>query len=238
MKSSFPTTQWGVVLTAANRKDPDFRGALENLCQHYWYPVYAHARFLGNDRDAAEDLTQGFFAHVLETNGLRVADPDRGRFRAFLKASFDHFTANEQRFSRAQKRGGGKPLLGLDFSTAESTYRYHEPADDTTPETSFERHWARMLLTRALERLEKEAQASPEPERFRRLEPFLTGRPDGIAYKQIGDELGMTESAIKVAVHRLRRRYGRLLRDEVAQTVNSPEHVDDELHYVFSVLEG
>ena len=232
----FPTTHWSVVLASADSANPESRRALEVLCRRYWYPIYAHARLLGNDRDQAQDLTQGFFAHVLETHALKVADRGRGRFRAFLKGTFDHFVANERRTARAQKRGGGKSDLALDFDTAESRYRL-EPVDETTPEQSFERRWARGLLNRALQRLESETKAEGAGERFRRLEPFLTGKPAGTAYREVGAELGLSEGAVKGAVHRMRRRYGRILRDEIAQTVRDPDQVDDELRHVFAVLD-
>jgi RNA polymerase sigma-70 factor (ECF subfamily) len=224
-----------VVLASADSANPESRQALEVLCGRYWYPIYAHARFLGNDRDRAQDLTQGFFTYVLETHTLKVADPGRGRFRAFLKGTFDHFVANERRTARAQKRGGGKRNLALDFDGAESRYKL-EPVDEATPEQSFERRWARALLDQALERLETETKAEGSGERFRQLEQFLTGKP-AAAYREVGAELGLSEGAVKGAVHRMRRRYGRILRDEISQTVRDPDRVDDELRHVFVVLD-
>jgi RNA polymerase sigma-70 factor (ECF subfamily) len=225
-----------VVLAGADSANPESRRALEDLCSRYWYPVYAHARFLGHDEDSAKDLVQGFFAHVLEKHALKVADPERGRFRAFLKTSFGHFVANERRTARAQKRGGGNKDLPFDLDTAESRYSL-EPVDEATPEQSFERLWARTMLSRSFERLENEMRAEGVAERFRNLEPFLTGKPEGAAYRRIGTELGMSEGAMKNAVHRMRRRFGRVLRDEVAQTVRDPDQVDDELRHLFAVIE-
>jgi RNA polymerase sigma-70 factor (ECF subfamily) len=236
VNGTFPTTQWSVVLAGADSRSPDYHRALETLCRRYWYSVYAHARQLGNDPDAAQDLTQGFFVHILEKQTLKVADPDRGRFRAFLKATFQHYLANERRRARAQKRGGGKRVLGLDFDNAESQYTL-EPSRESTPETSFEKRWARMLLTRALARLEAEMRATQDGERFRHLEPFLTGRPDGAAHDRAASALGMTVPSVRVAVHRMRRRFGRLLREDVAETVSDPAEVDDELRHIFAVLD-
>ena len=236
MSRSFPTTHWSVVLAGADSANPDSRRALEALCRQYWYPLYAHARLLGHDADSAQDLVQGFFAYLLEKHALKVADPERGRFRAFLKGTFAHFVANERRMADAQKRGGGKTDLAFDLETAESRYRV-EPVDEATPEQLFERLWARALLSRSLERLETEMVAEGTGERFRRLEPFLTGNPVGTAYREVGAELEMSEGAVKGAVHRMRRRFGQILRDEVAQTVSDPAHVDDELRHVFAVLD-
>ncbi len=173
---------------------------------------------------------------MLEKHALKVADPQLGRFRAFLKGTFAHFVANERRTARAQKRGGGKSDLSFDFDTAESQYRL-EPVDTRTPEQSFERAWARTLLYRSLDRFAAEMEAEGTGARFRRLEPFLTETPDGASYCEIGRELGISEGAVKGAVHRMRRRFGRVLRDEVAQTVGDPEHVEDELRHLFAVLD-
>jgi len=236
MSGLFPTTHWSVVLAGADTANPESRRALELLCRRYWYPIYAHARFLGHEPDPAQDLTQGFFTYLLEKHALKVADPQRGRFRAFLKGTFAHFMANERRTARAQKRGGGKSDLPLDLDTAESRYRL-EPVDATTPEQNFERAWARTLLDRSLERLAGEMEAEGAGTRFRRLEPFLTGRADGASYSEIGGELGMAEGAVKGAVHRMRRRFGQVLRDEVAQTVGDAGQVEDELRHLFAVLD-
>jgi RNA polymerase sigma-70 factor (ECF subfamily) len=226
-----------VVLAGADSANPDSHRALEVLCRQYWYPLYAHARFQGHDADAAQDLVQGFFTYLLEKHALKVADPERGRFRAFLKGTFAHFAANERRMAKAEKRGGGRADLSFDLDTAESRYRL-EPVDEITPERSFEKLWARALLGRSLERLEAEMVEEGTAERFRRLEPFLTGKTDGIAYREVGAELGMNEGAVKGAVLRMRRRFGRILRDEVSQTVADPEQVDDELRHVFTVLDA
>jgi RNA polymerase sigma-70 factor (ECF subfamily) len=233
----FPTTHWSVVLTGADSANPECRRALEALCRQYWYPVYAHARFTGHDRDEAQDLAQDFFVDLLEKHALRVADPERGRFRAFLKARFAHFLANQRRTSRALKRGGGRALLRIDPDAAESRY-LSEPVDATTPEQSFEMLWARTMLARSFERLEGEMNAEGSSDRFRHLQPFLTGNLVGAAYRQAGQRLGLSEGAIKSAIYRLRRRFGQILRDEVAETVCDPDQVDDELRHLFAVLDG
>jgi RNA polymerase sigma-70 factor (ECF subfamily) len=226
-----------MVVAGADSRSPEYQRALETLCGRYWYPIYAHARHLGNDPDAAQDLTQGFFLHILDKHTLKTADPQRGRFRAFLTATFRHYLANERRCAETQKRGGGKPALALDFDSAEAQYLL-EPNHTSTPETSFERRWARLLLSTALSRLEAEMRDARSGERFRALEPFLTGRPDRTAYEKAASELGMPASSVRVAVHRMRRRFGTLLREHVAETLSHPNEVDDELRHIFAVLDG
>ena len=235
----FPTTQWSLVLAAAGggeRGEPD-RAALGSLCKAYWYPLYVYARHAGRDRDEAADLTQGFFAHLIERGVLGVADRERGSFRSFLKAAFDHFAANERRKERAQKRGAGVTPVPIDVEIAEARFSRESVALDS-PETAFERHWARELLSRALSRLESEMAASGDGPRFRRLSPLLTGSDDGSSYLRLAEALEMSESAVKVAVHRMRKRYGALLREEVAGTVRSADRVDAELRHVLDVLGG
>jgi RNA polymerase sigma-70 factor (ECF subfamily) len=208
---------------------------LASLCRTYWYPVYAQIRQLGEPADRAQDLPQGFFAHLLEDRTLSVATPDKGRFRFFLKGVLRHYPSHEWRHARAQKRGGGKAPLALDYLRAESDYKL-EPADNQTPETAFEQRWARTLLALVLDQLREQMMGATGEARFRRLEPFLTGKPRGRLLKQVASELGMSESAVKVALHRMRRRYGELLRKEVARTVSDAEDVDREILYLFEKL--
>jgi RNA polymerase sigma-70 factor (ECF subfamily) len=210
---------------------------LETLCARYWYPVYALARHLGNDAESARDLTQGFFVYLLEKNTLELADQERGRFRSFLRATFRNYSANEWRIKSARKRGDGRTPLPLDFDTAESRYRL-EPKDSQTPGTSYERRWARALLDRALARLSSEMEADAGADRFRLLEPFLAGSPERDDYPRLAGQLGVSEGAIRVAVHRMRQRYGRLLREEVARTVGDTSDVDDELRYLLTALDA
>jgi RNA polymerase sigma-70 factor (ECF subfamily) len=231
----FPTTEWSLILAAGDSQSTDSRRALSTLCETYWYPVYVLVRHLGHDPDAARDLTQGFFAELLEKRSLRVADPDRGRFRSFLRASLHHFLSHERRHALAQKRGGGRPAVSVDFADAESRYAL-DMADDRDPEALFEVQWARMLLTRALQRLRESMSGSADQARLSQLEPYLTGSPSGARYKQLAAELSLSESGVKSAVHRMRRAFGAYLREEVGRTVDDPGEVDVEIRYLFSVL--
>lgn len=231
---SFSTTQWSLVLAAARDEDSRAREALAELCERYWYPIYAQVRRLRRDPDTAQDLTQGFFAHLLEKHALRVAAPERGRFRAFLKASLHNYIANEHHRQNARKRGGGTIRVSLDFDDAESRFQ-REQGHDETPEVLFEKAWARTILGRALERLRSEAESSPKArERMRHLEPFLTGPPATHGYRRVAAALNISESSIKVAMHRLRQRFGEALRAEIGETVKSPEEVDNEIRYLIA----
>lgn len=231
----FMTTRWSVVLAAGARNSPRSEEALAALCQAYWYPLYVYVRRRGHSADEALDLTQEFFARLLEKHYLRQADVERGRFRSFLLAAFKHFLANERDRASAQKRGDGLPALPLEVETAEGRYR-REPADHETPERVFERRWALTMLDRVLAALRNEYHASGRAELFERLEDLLTAGKSEEPYSRLGATLGMSEGAVKVAVHRLRRRFGDLLREEIAQTVPSVDEVDDEIRYLFRVL--
>jgi RNA polymerase sigma-70 factor (ECF subfamily) len=233
--SSFATTHWSLVLAAGETRNPDSQSALAALCKSYWYPVYALVRYMGNDADSARDLTQGFFVHLLEKHALKVASPDRGRFRNFLKTSLRNYLDHEREKSQAKMRGGGVSILNIDFDTAESQYLV-EPVHRETPETLFEKQWARALLGRALDSLAEEMQGEENRIRFQRLSPFLTEEMTGVSYRQVAAELQMSEGAVKGAVHRIRKRFGKLLREEVGQTVSVPGEVDDEIRYLFSVI--
>jgi RNA polymerase sigma-70 factor (ECF subfamily) len=235
--SSFPTTQWGVVLAARRGTSPGCRASLEALCRAYWHPIYSYARLGGRDTEDARDLTQEFFTHLLERDLFAVADPERGRFRSFLKGAFDLFAANEWRKSRARKRTACRPGVSIDLEEAESRMRIGD-VDSETPETAFERHWAHALIARALDRLGEEMAASGQEKRFRFLRPFLTGQEGGLPYRDIADALETSESAVKVAVHRFRRRFGNVLREEVSQTLSDETRVDEELRHVLTVLGG
>jgi len=231
----FATTEWSLVLAAQDSRSPGSREALASLCESYWYPIYGWIRHLGNDADSARDLAQGFFAFLLEKDILKVARPDRGRFRGFLKTSLRHFLGHERERAQARKRGGGQRPLSLDFETAESRYA-REPAHEQTPEVVFEKRWARTLMTRALERLRQETEASSDRERFRRREPYLTGPVVHGSYEEVARELEMTTAAVRTAVRRMRKRYGEFLRAEVARTVHEPKEVDEELRHLFAVI--
>jgi RNA polymerase sigma factor (sigma-70 family) len=231
----FATTRWSLVLAAGQRSSPQSSAALATLCENYWYPLYAYVRRRGQDADEAQDFTQAFFARLLEKNDLAAADPGRGRFRSFLLASLKHFLANEWDRSRAQKRGGGRAALSIDFRTAEERYRA-EPSHDLTPEKIFERRWALVLLENVLARLHDESAQAGKTDSFDHLKGFLTGEQSAITYGQLAAELNMSEGAVKVAVHRLRRRYRELLRAEIEETVADAEEIDQEIRDLFSAL--
>jgi RNA polymerase sigma-70 factor (ECF subfamily) len=234
-KRQFATTEWSLVLAAADSNRSDNREALAELCERYWYPIYAQIRYRQGDPDKARDLTQGFFAHIFEKHSLKIADRERGKFRAFLKTTLKHYLSNLRHRETAQKRGGGKTSLSLDFEGAEACYRL-EPQETTTPENLFERHWARTMIWRVLDALRAEQQGNSGKRRLRMLEPLLVGQPAASSYRRMAVQLEVSESAVKVAVHRLRKRFGILLREEVARTVEGPDEIDAELRYLLSVL--
>jgi RNA polymerase sigma-70 factor (ECF subfamily) len=230
----FATTHWSVVLTAGRSDAPQVRAALEKLCQTYWYPLYAYVRRRGYAPADAEDLTQAFFAWLLERDWLQGADQQRGRFRSFLLTSFSRFLANEWDKTRMQKRGGGR-IISLPFGVADSRCAF-EPVDHLTPEQSFEWRWALALLDQVMNRLGAEFAQDGKTEVFEVLKPCLLGERTAQPYAILASKLAMTEGSIKVAVHRLRRRYRQLLRDEIANTVAKPEEIEEELRYLFAVL--
>jgi RNA polymerase sigma-70 factor (ECF subfamily) len=235
MPSPFRTTNWSTILAAREAPSSESRRALEALCQAYWYPVYAYVRRQGHDAEEARDLTQAYFAALLEKGYLDDYDPGRGRFRVFLQASIGHFLSKEREKVRTWKRGGRAEILPLDVDDGESRYRF-EPADRVTPEEMFERRWALTVLERALARLRAEQGASGRAQEFDRLEPILTGQGPRVRYEEIAADLGTTEGAIKNSVQRLRQRLGRLLREGIADTVADPDQVDDEVRYLLGVL--
>jgi RNA polymerase sigma factor (sigma-70 family) len=231
----FATTRWSIVLAAGKRSSPQSSAALATLCENYWYPLYAYVRRRGYEANEAEDFTQAFFARLLEKNDLAAADPERGRFRSFLLASLKHFLANEWDRARAEKRGGGRAVLSIDFGTAEERYRA-EPTHDLTPEKIFERRWALVLLENVLARLHDESAQAGKADRFDRLKGFLTGEQSAVTYGQLASELNTSEGALKIAVHRLRRRYRELLRAEIEETVADPQEIDPEIRDLFSAF--
>jgi RNA polymerase sigma-70 factor (ECF subfamily) len=231
----FATTHWSLVLAAGRRGSPASREALATLCQSYWYPLYAHVRRRGYRAEDAQDLIQDFFARLLEKDYLRVVERDRGRFRSFLLASLDHFLANEWRRAHARKRGGKRPTLSLDFRVGEGRYAA-EPAHELTPVKLFERRWALTLIDQALVRLRDEFDRAGKGELFELLKPCLGGDGGAAPYRDLAARLDMTEGAVKVAVHRMRRRCGELLREEIARTVAGPEEVEEELRDLFDTL--
>jgi len=233
----FASTHWSIVLAAGHRSSPDSRAALAKLCGAYWVPLYAYARRRVLDVHAAQDLTQAFFAQLLEKNPLAVARPERGRFRAFLLTAFKHFLANVRDQARAQKRGGGVAPLPLDFASGESRLT-REPADNMTPERLYERQWVLSLLEQVLARLRDEFIRAGKERHFEQLKVFITPQTAPASYAELAPALGLTEAAAAVAVHRLRRRYRELLRAEIAQTVASPNEVDDEIRSLFAAFDA
>ena len=234
---AFVTTHWSVVLTAGRSDTTRARNALARLCQTYWHPLYAYVRRLGNSPPDAQDLTQEFFARLLAKNYLADADESRGRFRSFLLTALKHFLANEWDKARAQKRGGGQIPVPIDPGSAETACGY-EPADNLTAEKIYERRWALTLLDQVLRRLREEYVHAGREKLFEQLKPTLTEASRTVRYAEIAARLGMSEGAVKVAVHRLRLRYREVLRAEIADTVASPAEVEDELRNLFAALAG
>lgn len=233
----FTTTRWSLVLTAGRDQTARSRAALGELCELYWPPVYSYARRQGHPVHEAEDLTQAFFSRLLEKHYLQAADPQRGRFRSFLLASFKHFVANERDRERAQKRGGGQVLVALEFEAVEARYSA-EPPDTLTPEALFERQWALGVIDRVLATLRAECVQAGKEAMFDHVRDQLFGEKSPGGYAAIADTLGATEGAVKVTVHRLRRRYRDLLRMEIGATVSDESEIDDEIRYLTAVLSG
>ncbi len=232
----FTTTHWSVVLQAGKTETPGAHAALEKLCNSYWFPLYACVRREGYDPHDASDLTQEFFARLLEKNALRHADQARGRFRTFLLASLKNFLANERAKANSTKRGGSVAHFSLDAAAAESRFA-SEPSDNLTPDKIFERRWAATVLELAVGRLSREYAAAGKAELFEALKSYVWG--DGkLGYAEIGAKCEMSEGAVKVAAHRLRDRYRELLRSEVGRTVGTAEDADDELRHLISVMSG
>lgn len=231
----FATTHWTVVLAAGKKSTPQSHRALEELCQTYWFPLYAYARRRGHSKEDAEDLTQTFFARFLEKNYLDGLSAERGRFRAFLLASLKHFLANEWDKSQRQKRGGGAAHLSLDWQTADTQFQIASP-NGSNPENAFDREWAVALLAKVIERLQRECEADHRSEQFSELKVFLSAGKGTVPYSAAAKNLRMEEGAIRVAVHRLRKRYRQLLADEVAQTLSNPAQVEEEMRALFSAF--
>lgn len=235
---NFATTQWSVVLRAGGKDDPSCAAALADLCRSYWYPLYAYVRRRTGDVHSAQDLTQDFFAAMVERNTVALAVPERGKFRAFLLTSLRNFLANAHERSAAQKRGGHLPALSLDFDAGESRWSL-EPACDETPERVFERDWALSLLETVVQRLRAEFVAAGKEHQWKLLQPSLTGgRGEGFAYAGLATELGVSEDAARQAALRFRRRYRELLREEVSRTVADEVDVEEEIRGLFTALGG
>lgn len=230
----FATTHWSLVAAASDSNPDDARAALESLCRSYWYPLYVFVRRQGRGADEAQDLTQSFFLELLSKERLQRAREERGRFRSFLLTALRNFLANERRDARAAKRGGDRIIEPLEVARGEERYS-REPEDGATPERIFERHWAWTLTQTALGALEAEYQSAGKHELFVRLVPYLHGEREQ-GYAELAAELGLSEGAIKTAVHRLRGRCRECLRAEIARTVMSEAEIDDEMRDLFSAL--
>lgn len=222
-------------MAAGDARREDARDALSQLCEAYWYPLYAYVRRRGYSAPDAQDLTQAFFARLLEKQSLRAADPERGKFRSFLLASIDHFLANERDRARAQKRGGGQAQLSLDLADGESRLSL-EPAHEWTPQRLYERQWALTLLELAVRRLEAEYQQAGKARQFELFKDVLGGIRERVRYVEVAAELDMSVENARQAAHRMRKRYRALLREEVARTVVDPSEVDEELAKLFEAL--
>lgn len=232
----FDSTQWSLVLLAGAAGDsPEARQAMACLCSAYWYPLYVFIRRQGHKADVAEDLTQEFFTRFLDRDFLGAVDRSRGKFRTFLLACCRHFLANQRDFAQAQKRGGGQAILSLDFTGAQERYQ-QEPASTWTAEKLFERRWALTLLDQVLRQLRQEYQAQEKSDLFEHLRTVLVGENSALSYAQIGTSLGMSEDAVKKAAQRLRQRYGLLLREQIAATVDEPAMIDEEIRDLFAAL--
>lgn len=235
MCSKVVTTQWSQVLAARDGSDTEARRALESLCQAYWQPLYAFIRHQGHKPEEASDLTQAYFTEFLEKDFLADVDPEKGRFRAYLISSLRHFLSHDRVRNRALKRGGGILTLSLDTDVAEDRYR-QELAAGRSPEEVFERRWALTVLGKAMARLRRESTTENQRRSFEALKPYLTGDEPRRPYREVGEELGMTEMAVRKAVHRLRRRFGQVLRDEIAETVADADAIDDEVRHLLTII--
>ena len=233
----FRTTHWSVVLTARADDSSQAADALSQLCRTYWYPLYAYIRRRGHDPHDAQDLTQEFFARLLERNFLAAVRQERGKFRWFLLSALKRFLANEWNRDHAAKRGSGHAVVSLDEETAEGRYRY-EVADQTTPDMLYDQSWAMTVLEQAQDQLQREYEAGSRGPIFEQLKVFLSGDRAPISHTEAGAVLGMNEGAVKVAVHRLRQRYRDCLRKQIAQTVSTPAEVDDEIRQLFAAFSG
>ena len=231
----FATTRWSLVLAAGKRDSPQSAAALTALCEAYWYPLYAYVRRRGYDAHEAQDLTQAFFTRLLEKNDLATAERERGKFRSFLLTSLKHFLSNEWDRGHAKKRGGCRTPVSIDFATAEGRY-HREPSHELTAEKIFDRRWALTLLDQVLARLRDESAQAGKSQMFELLKVFLTGEKAPVSNRELAGELSMTEGALKVAIHRLRRRYRELLRTEIGQTVAGPEEIEQEIRDLFAAI--
>ena len=235
VRLQFVTTHWSMVLAAGGLLSQEQSQALEALCQAYWYPLYAYSRRVGYGPEDAKDLTQSFLSHLLEKGALSLADPERGRFRTFLLTALKHYLVDEHRRASALKRGGGRVFQPLERDDGEDRYQF-EPADLSSPDVLYDRGWAREVLAQALSRLREEYASSKHGPGFEALKDYIWGERSGSSCAQLGREIGMSEEAAKKAVQRMRQRFAQLLRQQIAETVNTPAELEEELRYLSSLL--
>jgi len=231
----FVSTRWTAVLAAGHKSSPHSDQALAELCQTYWYPLYAYVRRQGRSREDAEDLVQAFFERFLQKNYLESVSSERGKFRAFLLACLKHFLANEWDKATRQKRGGTATHFSLDWQTADKRYQL-EPQDFASPDRLYDREWAHALLERVLARLKQEYSTAGKEDLFEHAKDSLMGKDEGVPHVQAAAELGLDAGALRVAVHRLRKRYREMLKEEIAQTLSDPSFVQEELRSLQEAL--
>jgi DNA-directed RNA polymerase specialized sigma24 family protein len=229
----FPSTHWSLVIRAGSQGLPQARAALAELCAAYWYPIYALIRRKGNGHDQALDLTQEFFARLLEKGLIAAANPGKGRFRAFLRTDCQHFLIDQ--FRRMTARGGGTPTVSIDAHGAEDRYRF-EPADTLTPDRLFDRAWALTLLEKVLDLLAREYAAKGHSELFDHLKIALTQGKGAVSAATLAERVGRSEEAVNMAVHRLRKRYREILEDQIAATLDDPSEMEDEVRSLFEAI--
>jgi RNA polymerase sigma factor (sigma-70 family) len=235
-RPEFVTTHWSRVVAAAEGLSEESRRALDDLCRAYWYPLYAYVRRVGHDPEEARDLTQAFLAQLLEKQSLRLANPERGRFRTFLLTALKHFLVDQVRRNRAQKRGGGAILEPLDAGGGDEERYQHEPVELDSPDVLYDRSWATAVLERALSRLRQEYSTTRHGPSFDALKEYVWGERSGTSCAELGREIGLSEEAAKKAVQRLRQRFGQHLRDQISETVTTPAELQEELLYLYSLL--
>jgi RNA polymerase sigma-70 factor (ECF subfamily) len=234
----FATTHWSVVIRAGRGDEGAAYQALSQLCEGYWYPLYAFVRRQGHEAEESRDLVQGFFAHFIEKNVVGIADPERGRFRSFLLSCLRRYLTSEWRRDHAQRRGGFATVVSIDDDDAERRYGL-EPADRLSPETMYDRRWALTLIERAPEERARQHDTPAKRALYEALRPHLTGHAsEAEGYDEIARRLGMEPTAVRVAVHRLRHKYGACLRAQIAQTVADPAQVEEEMQALFAALRG
>lgn len=231
----FNQTHWSVVMLAAGQPSLPASAALEKLCQTYWHPLYAFVRRRGYAAHDAQDLTQEFFARLLAKDYLHAVDRSKGRFRSFLLAALEHFLANEWRRANTQKRGGNFSFVSIDDESAEQPF-LQLSASNLSPERVFDQQWAMTLLNATVTRLREEFVTAGKGRQFEATKIFLTGETRMASYAEMAVELGTTDAALKMAVSRMRQRYGEILREEIANTVAGPEEVEEELRALFAAL--